>query len=156
MSTPHIICRAEELPPGTKKIVQIGKKSIGVFNINGEYFAILNFCPHQHAPLCLGPVTGYAPPSDTVGEYTWSRDGEIIRCPWHGWEFDIKTGKSIFNPHRVKTASYPAALQKNPSQEDTNGQGQKAAVPGCDHETDPAVETFPVSVEDYQVVVMLP
>jgi nitrite reductase (NADH) small subunit len=155
MSTTHVICRADELPPGAKKIVQIGKKSIGVFNIKGEYFAILNFCPHQHAPLCLGPVTGYAPPSDTVGEYTWSRDGEIIRCPWHGWEFDIKNGKSIFNPHRVKTASYPAALEKSAPCGghacDSNGNGGTSgtATPeGTAQDEDPAVETFPVGVED--------
>ena len=152
MSTSYVVCRADELPPGTKKIVQIGKKSIGVFNIKGAYFALLNFCPHQHAPLCRGPVTGYAPPSDTVGEYPWGREGEIIRCPWHGWEFDIKTGKSIFNPHRVKTASYPATIEKSDHCPTDGTPCQQSTEPL----EDPSVETFPVSIQDYNVVVRLP
>jgi nitrite reductase/ring-hydroxylating ferredoxin subunit len=130
MPTPHTVCRADELPPGTKKIIQIGKKSIGVFNIADEYFALLNVCPHQMAPLCEGRICGYSPPSD-VGEFKWEREGEIIRCPWHGWEFDIKTGKSIFNPHRVRTASYPAGI------------------------TEESVETFPVEIKQTFVVVMV-
>jgi len=129
MPSPHTVCRMDELPPGQRKIVQIGKKSIGVFNVAGEYFALLNVCPHQMAPLCEGRICGYSPPSE-VGEFKWEREGEIIRCPWHGWEFDIKTGKSIFNPHRVRTASYPVQL-------------------------DEQVETFPVNVSDKLVVVMV-
>lgn len=129
MPSPHTVCRMDELPPGHKKIVQIGKKSIGVFNIAGEFFALLNVCPHQLAPLCEGRICGYSPPSE-VGEFKWEREGEIIRCPWHGWEFDIKTGKSIFNPHGVRTASYPVQLEEQ-------------------------VETFPVEVKDTLVVVMV-
>lgn len=123
MKTRHLVCRAEELAPGERRMVQVGKKSIGVFNVKGEYFALLNVCPHQLAPLCEGPICGYSPPSG-VGEFRYEREGEIIRCPWHGWEFDLKTGRSIFNPHQVRTASYRVTL-----------------------EDEPAVETFPVRVE---------
>lgn len=130
MPTAHPVCRTDELPPGGKKIIQIGNKSIGVFNISGEYYALLNVCPHQMAPLCEGRICGYSPPSD-VGEFKWEREGEIIRCPWHGWEFDIKTGKSIFNPHRVRTASYPVQVEETP------------------------VETFPVEIQSSSVLVMV-
>lgn len=130
MAQRHVICRAEELPLGAKKIVQIGRKSIGIFNLNGEYFAVLNVCPHQLAPLCEGRVCGHTPPS-SVGEYLLEREGEIIRCPWHGWEFDIKTGRSIFNPHRVRTATYKVQVEE---------------------EEDPSVETFPVKEENKLVV----
>jgi nitrite reductase (NADH) small subunit len=149
MSTTHIVCRAEELPPGSRKIVQIGKKSIGVFNVNGTYYALLNFCPHQHAPLCLGKVTGYSPTSERVGEYPWAREGEIIRCPWHGWEFDITNGKSIFNPHKVRTASYPAGLEKCAG----HGAALAESAEGAESEPEPSVETFPVEVEGLNVVV---
>lgn len=149
MSTTHIVCRAEELPPGARKIVQIGKKSIGVFNINGTYYALLNFCPHQHAPLCLGKVTGYSPMAERVGEYLWTREGEIIRCPWHGWEFDITNGKSIFNPHKVRTASYPAGLEKCAVKTAALADSAEAAP----SEPEPSVETFPVEVEGLNVVV---
>lgn len=105
MATLHYIGERHEVPPGGRKFVQIGKKSIGVFNIGGEFYALLNLCPHQFAPLCEGRLTGYSPPS-AVGEYRYEREGEIIRCPWHGWEFDVKTGRSIFNPREVRTATY--------------------------------------------------
>jgi 3-phenylpropionate/trans-cinnamate dioxygenase ferredoxin subunit len=78
-------------------------RSIGVFNLGGDYHALRNVCPHQMAPLCLGKVTGTTAPAPP-GEYRWERDGKIIRCPWHGWEFDITTGRSVFNPHKLRVA----------------------------------------------------
>lgn len=128
----HYVCLADELPPGDRKLIQVGKRSVGVFNVGGEFFALLNVCPHQMAPLCEGRICGYSPPSE-VGEYLYVREGEIIRCPWHGWEFDIKTGRSIFNPHAVRTATY--AVQVGPTPD-----------PGADREPDQGVETFPVEV----------
>ena len=136
MKKAHPICPVSELPPGSKRIVTIEGKSIGVFNLAGEYYALRNLCPHQFAPLCQGKVTGYCETSP-VGEFHWARQGEIIRCPWHAWEFDIKTGRSIFNPHKVRTGTYAVTVEKT------------AAV----NDEDPSVETFPVSVEADMVVV---
>lgn len=130
MKERHYVCLADELPPGSRKIIAIGRRSVGVFNLHGEYFALLNVCPHQLAPLCEGQVCGYSPPS-AVGEFRYEREGEIVRCPWHGWEFDIKTGRSIFNPHKVRTASYPVVVQPE----------------------EPGVETFSVQVENQAVYV---
>jgi nitrite reductase (NADH) small subunit len=111
----HPICRAADFPPGERRIVCIDGRSIGVFNVKGTYYAIRNVCPHQRAPLCEGPITGTTVPG-AVGEYQWSREGEIVRCPWHGWEFDITTGKSIVDPAKLRVARYdvdvqPGALQ---------------------------------------------
>jgi len=122
------VCRESELSPGQRVIIKAGKRSIGVFNVHGCYFAILNHCPHQHAPLCLGKITGTTRPG-AVGEYHWEREGEIIRCPWHGWEFDIKTGRSIFNPHSMRIPSYPVTVERLSEVEE------------------PQVETFPVDVD---------
>ncbi len=121
----HAICRVSELQEGQRKIVELEGKSIGIFNVGGEFHALRNLCPHQFAPLCQGKVTGYCEPSD-VGEFHWTREGEIIRCPWHAWEFDLKTGRSIFNPHKVRTKSYAVTLEEA---------GDEASV-----------ESFPVSV----------
>jgi len=128
------VCRAAELPPGGRKIVDIDNKSIGVFNVHGTYYALRNICPHQFAPLCEGTITGTTLPSKP-GEYLYAREGEIIRCPWHGWEFDITTGKSIFNPHKVKARSYEVSVEKLTE--------------------DPSIETFAVSVEDEVVILHL-
>ncbi|MBC8041028.1 MAG: Rieske (2Fe-2S) protein [Opitutaceae bacterium] len=131
MPSPHRVCRVSELPPGERKIVELAGKSIGVFNVAGRFHALRNVCPHQFAPLCAGKVTGYAPPSP-VGEYTWAAPGAIIRCPWHGWEFDIATGRSVFNPHRVRTQSIPVTVEPE----------------ACEHAApDAALETFPTTTD---------
>lgn len=99
----HVIGTVDEIPPGLRKLVTIKGRSIGVFNVGGAYHAVRNLCPHQGAPLCLGLVGGTALQSQP-GAYVWGRDGEILRCPWHGWEFDLLTGRALFDPHvRVKT-----------------------------------------------------
>lgn len=133
----HRVCKAAELPPGQRKIIEVEGKSIGVFNLQGSYYALRNLCPHQFAPLCLGKVTGYCETSP-VGEFHWVREGEIVRCPWHAWEFDIKTGRSIFNPHKVRTKSYPVSLEKDQPEEE-----------------DASVESYAVSVEEDTVFVHL-
>ncbi len=134
----HVVGRVTELPPGERTIVEAEGRSIGVFNVHGRFFALRNSCPHQAAPLCLGPIKGMTLPS-RPGEYVWARDGEILRCPWHGWEFDITTGRSIFNPHKTRVKTYEVTVE-------TDGDGP---APGIDAES---VETYPVTVEDGLVV----
>lgn len=130
----HIVGRVSDLPPGEVKIVDVEKRSVGVFNVNGSFYALRNTCPHQAAPLCLGSIKGMTMPSKP-GEYEWGRDGEILRCPWHGWEFDILTGRSIFNPHRTRVKTYEVTVEQE--------------------EEDESVETYPVTVEDGLVVLHL-
>ena len=102
----HVVAAVDELPPGTRKFLEIDGRPIAVFNINGEYFGLLNRCPHQGASLCEGPLIGLAQ-SSTPGEIEYSKLGEIIRCPWHGWEFDIKTGQSYVDPEKTFLRTYP-------------------------------------------------
>ena len=77
-----------------------------MFHVNGEFFALLNRCPHEGAPLdkaaCVARLTSPEP-----GVYQRSRVGELLRCAWHGWEFDMRTGQSWFDPKRVKVRTYP-------------------------------------------------
>ena len=98
----HVIAPVDELPPGTRKFLTIEERPIAVFNIKGEFFGLLNRCPHQGAALCEGPLIGLAQSSDP-GEIQYTRLGEILRCPWHGWEFDIRTGQSYCDPKRFRT-----------------------------------------------------
>ena len=64
MAERYRVCTTEELQPGERKIVDAGGRSIGVFNVGGSYHALLNLCPHQRGPLCLGQVTGTMLPSE--------------------------------------------------------------------------------------------
>jgi nitrite reductase/ring-hydroxylating ferredoxin subunit len=85
--------------------------------------------------LCDGRLTGLVEAS-APGEYRWSRRGEIIRCPWHGWEFDVRTGKSWCEPSKVRARQFNVSV-----------------APGSALVEGPYVaETFPVSVEDDYVV----
>jgi 3-phenylpropionate/trans-cinnamate dioxygenase ferredoxin subunit len=131
----HIVGRASELEPGDRKIVTAEGRSIGVFNVNGSFYALRNSCPHQAAPLCLGSIKGMTLPGKP-GEYIWAREGEILRCPWHGWEFDLTTGRSIFNPHKTRVRAYDVTIEHDPG----------------DVPDDEFVETFDVSIEDGWIV----
>ncbi len=125
-----------EFPPGERKLVEVDGKRIVVFNLDGEFFALSDRCPHQGGSLCAGALSGHVE-SSTPGEYHYSRRGEMIRCPWHYWEFDIRTGRSWFDPKRVGVRQYPARVE-----------------PGAALVEGPYVaETFPVRVEDEYVVV---
>ena len=105
-----VVARADEIAPGERKLVQVGGRSIGVFNVGGEYYALRNRCPHQGGPLCEG-FQFAALRSPGPGQYARGADGEIIRCPWHGWEFSVRTGRSWFDPDRTRVRSYPAGVR---------------------------------------------
>lgn len=85
---------AADLCPGDRRVVRAGAVDVGVFNVNGRVVAILDLCPHERVPICGGRVGGTTLPS-TYGRFEWSRDGEIIACPWHGWEFDLVMGDCL-------------------------------------------------------------
>ena len=106
----HVIAPVDELPPGTRKFLTIDERPIAIFNIKGEFFGLLNRCPHQGAALCEGPLIGLAQSSDP-GEIEYTKLGEIIRCPWHGWEFDIRTGQSYCDPKRFRARAYPVNVE---------------------------------------------
>lgn len=104
------LCAADEVPPGSMKVVPHGKYGVGVFNIGGVFYALLNYCPHQGAPVCLGSVSGSNEYDADEDGYVRVLKGRVLRCPWHQWEFDITTGNSLAKPaRRVKT--YPARVE---------------------------------------------
>jgi len=140
----HRICRIDELPSGQHRIVQIGHRSIGVYHVGDRFYAIRNQCPHQFAPLCEGKVSGTTMPGK-VGEFRYGMEGRVVRCPWHGWEFDVTTGRSLFNPHKCRVKSYQVFCE--------TGDGERITRTIAADEEDPSVETYPVTIEDAWVVV---
>jgi len=144
----YVVATVEEIPPGERKIVEVAGRSIGIFNLGGEFFALRNRCPHQGGPLCSGTVGGLIVAS-SPGAYEYSRAGEIIRCPWHGWEFDIRTGQSWFDPRHVRVRRYDVSIQ---------GQPPAAEALPEDASEQPAylAETYAVTVQQQHVVVDVP
>lgn len=102
-----VVATADEIAPGDHKIVDVDGRSIGVFNVGGEYFALRNTCPHAGGPLCQGRLSGFVI-SNEPGQYEYVRRGEFIRCPWHQWEFDVRTGQSWFDPAKTRVRRYEA------------------------------------------------
>src|SRR5436305_8086078 len=76
----HVVAQREEIPPGGRKIVRVAGREIGIFNVDGTFYALKNVCAHQGARVCLGRIVGTALPSN-VYEYAYGREGQILRCP---------------------------------------------------------------------------
>lgn len=100
----HIVARVEDIPHGGRKIVRLEGREVGIFNLDGTFYALKNVCPHQGARVCLGRIVGTTLPSD-VYEFKYGLEGRILRCPWHEWEYDITTGRSVFDEH-VRIVTY--------------------------------------------------
>ena len=105
----HVVAAVAEIPAGGRKRVEINGRPIAVFNVGGEYLALYDRCPHEGGSLCAGKLTGLVE-SAGPGDYRIRRQGEIVRCPWHGWEFDLRTGRSHCDPRRLRVRSYPAGV----------------------------------------------
>ena len=132
----HVVASLADIPPGSRKLVQVNGRAVVVFNLDGELFALNNRCPHRGGSLCEGVTTGLVLSSEP-GDYQYTRKGEIIRCPWHSWEFDIRTGQSWCDPGKVKARRYAVSVE----------QGARLV------EGPYKAETFPVSIENDYVVV---
>ena len=131
----YAVATVAEIPPGHRKIVEVAQRTIGVFNVKGEFFALRNTCPHQGGPLCQGLVTGFLF-GERPGTLTYTRQGEILRCPWHSWEFDIRTGQSWHAPDRIRVRQYAVSVEDS-------GRIEGPYV----------AETFPVEVEGQVILV---
>jgi 3-phenylpropionate/trans-cinnamate dioxygenase ferredoxin subunit len=132
----HVVCKVDDIPIGQRKAVKVRGRSIVIFHLNSGFFAMLNACPHQGARLDQGHV-GQLVEASAPGEYSCSRSGEIVRCPWHGWEFDIRTGQSWCSPGTVGVRQY-----------------QASAMSGTELVAGPyKAETFPVSIDENYVVI---
>ena len=78
--------RVEDVPPGRGATVELSSGAeLALYNINGEFHAIENFCPHKGAPLADGNLCGH-----------------VVECDWHGWRFDIRTGQCLNRPDSIE------------------------------------------------------
>ena len=134
----HVVAAVSEVAPGASKLVTVKGREIALFNVDGKYFAFFNRCPHAGASLCNGRVVRRVD-SHEPGTYHLATDHTMLRCPWHGWQFDIATGQAWCDPETIKVRNYPVAVE-----------------PGAQLSKGPYVaETFPVAVDkDYVVIEM--
>ena len=132
----HVVARTDEIPVGSRKVVEINLRANVIFHVESGFYAVLNRCPQAGAPLDKAACVAHLLPGEP-GEFNRTRVGELLRCAWHGWDFDVATGQSYFDPTGTKIRSYPTAVED-----------------GKDLEKGPFIaETFPVTIENSYVVV---
>jgi len=87
------VARADEIPPGTTAIVQVDEQAIAIANVDGEFYAMQNACMHLKGPLGDGRL-----------------EGSVLSCPWHGWQYDVRTGKNEFD-HAIRLETYQVRVE---------------------------------------------
>lgn len=103
------VCKAAELSDGERRIVAVGEDEVGVFQHEGRYYAYSNMCRHQGGPACEGLIIAKTEEllnSDKTSRgLSFSREQTNFVCPWHGYEYDIKTGECD-SDRRLKLRRY--------------------------------------------------
>ncbi len=136
--TRHVVAEVDGFPDRSIRHVEVAGREICLVRLGEEFFALLDRCPHAGARLSGGRLTG-AVESDGPGHYRLCRKDEMLKCPWHGWEYDVRTGQSWSDPKSTRTRAYAAE-----------------AVAGGELVKGPYVaDTVPVEVEGRYVVVDL-
>jgi 3-phenylpropionate/trans-cinnamate dioxygenase ferredoxin subunit len=133
-------------PPGTNHRIDVEGRAIAVFNVDGRFFALRDVCPHQGAALSSGTVISSIT-ATCPGEYQLHPEQKLVRCPWHGWEYDLATGQSWSEPENDRVRPFSVSVEPG---EALVGADEVVAgkVPG------PYVaETVAISVEDDYVVI---
>lgn len=87
------VCAEDEIPAGSFKTVWLDEVEVAVFNLNGDYYALEDVCTHDGGELTGGP---------------W--DGDVIECPRHGAQFDIRTGEVLAPPAYEPVPTYPVRV----------------------------------------------
>jgi 3-phenylpropionate/trans-cinnamate dioxygenase ferredoxin component len=91
------VCPAEELPPGTMKLVPAGSITVGVYNCDGSYYALEDRCSHDDGPLVEGD---------------WDPDSCVVTCPRHGATFDIASGRPLTLPAYLPVETFPVVVEE--------------------------------------------
>ena len=109
----QVVAKASEVAPGTSKLVTVAGREIGIFNLNGAYFALANRCPHAGGPVCQGKIFNQVEevitPEKKSAGLRFGKQRHIV-CPWHGYEFDLATGCHPGDPS-MRLTPVPVAVR---------------------------------------------
>ncbi len=87
------VAKVNEMPPGSAREFQADGRMIALFNVEGSFHAVDNTCLHRGGPLGQGTL-----------------EGEVVTCPWHGWQYNVKTGEAVFN-EQIKVQCYEVKVE---------------------------------------------
>lgn len=91
------------------RIVQAGGREIGIVRWGGSVYAVANVCPHQRGPVCRGTL-GARLAGSAPGTMQADDTAPVLGCPWHGWEFDVRTGRALWDD-RYGVRTFPARIE---------------------------------------------
>ena len=89
------VASTADIKPGENKIVSVDGEEVALFNVEGQFFALSNTCPHRGGPLGEGFL-----------------EGDVVTCPWHGWRFNVKDGVNAVMP-TVKVPCFQVKVEGN-------------------------------------------
>jgi nitrite reductase (NADH) small subunit len=87
------VAATDELGAGEGRVVEVGGRTVALFNVDGDYHCIDNTCPHRGGPLGEGDLAG-----------------RVVSCPWHAWRWDVTTGANVNNP-AVRVPAFPVIVE---------------------------------------------
>ncbi len=111
--TEHRVAHISEIPDDEAFITEVAGRPVGIFKVDGELFAVRNRCPHRGAPLARGTIEGTMLPTCRPGELNYGMDNQVLKCPWHGWEFDLRTGQCLFGVSDRRATTYNVRLEND-------------------------------------------
>lgn len=161
----HVVGKVTDIPEGGRLLVELQGRSVGVFHVKGRFYAVLNRCPHMGAEVCRGSVLGRLD-ADAPGRFRYDDLRPLLRCPWHGWEYDLDTGQSYFNSRVRQYAvgveegeALRTEIEAGRASPIDAGAHAEAAVglPAARLQPGPYVaETYPITIDDDYIVVTMP
>ena len=101
----------DQFTEGRFVIIQAGKHSVGITRMrSGALKAVRNWCPHKGAPICRGSISGTWPPSEP-GQLRYDADMEVLACPWHGFEYDLRDGRELYREPPTRLRFFPVTVR---------------------------------------------
>lgn len=143
----HVIGTVDLVAPGTARRFEVGGRGIAVFNVAGTFYALRDQCPHQGARLSAGVLVGEVV-AKQPGCYAFDGDRKLVKCPRHGWEYELATGQSWYDPAHDRVRAYDVEIRSG--SEIGDGEDDQGRSPGT-----LVAETIAISVEDDYLVVEL-
>ena len=108
----YVVDTLSDFPEGSRRVFEAGGRSIAIFNRGDRFFALRNICPHHGAPLCTHELRGTMT-SSKPGEYEYTMDKELVRCPWHGYEYRAEDGRCLSDPDAYRVKTYRVEVEED-------------------------------------------
>lgn len=102
------VCAVEDVTERKARIVEVHGRQIGLLRWRSQLFAVLNRCGHAGAPIAEGEIHPKVTAAKPGGQISFDPDQPELRCPWHHWGFDLKTGLCTAPVRRPRMKTYPA------------------------------------------------